>query len=236
MGIDGDGRPDGSAAAQEPDAPAMLPAGRVALVSQYFPPEVYPQTLWVAEAIRGAGFDVHISTSVPNYPTGEVLPGYSAFRGGHESLHGFRVTRAPVYPSHDHRAMGRIANYVSFAAGSAWAGRHVLATADVTLVWATPATVGLPALVAALRKGTPYVLWVQDLWPDSVFATQYLTNPVVRRAAEAGLNPLLRALYTKAAHVLAITPGMRRTLIERGVPESKTSVVYNWVDEDRDEA
>jgi glycosyltransferase involved in cell wall biosynthesis len=185
----------------------------------------------VSEALRAAGFDVHISTSVPNYPTGVVPPGYRASRGCRERIDGFSVTRAPVYPSHDHRALGRIANYMTFAVGSSWVGRHVLATADVSLVWATPATVGMPALVATLRHGTPYVLWVQDLWPDSVFATQFLTHPVVRRAAEAGLNPYLRALYSKAAHVVAITPGMRTTLIERGVPESKASVVYNWVDE-----
>lgn len=204
---------------------------RLALVTQYFPPEVYPQPLWLAQAMREQGFDVHVCTSIPNYPTGVVLDGYSARRTAREDVDGFRVTRSPVFPSHDSSAVGRIANYLSFAAGASWTGRRILASADASLVWATPATVGGPALVAKLRHGTPYVLYVQDLWPDSVFATQFLTQPTVRRAAEAGLDPYLRLLYRHAAKVVAITPGMRETLVERGIPEEKVGVVYNWVDE-----
>lgn len=203
----------------------------MALVTQYFPPEVYPQTLWLAQAMRGNGFDVHVCTSVPNYPTGEVMAGYSAHHGCNESVDGFRVTRSPVYPSHDGSAVGRIANYLSFAAATTWSSRAVLRTADLALVWATPATVGAPALAARLRYGRPYVLYVQDLWPDSVFATQFLTGGAVHSVAERGLTGYLRALYAHASHIVAISPGMARTLMEREVPEARVSVVYNWVDE-----
>ena len=77
--------------------------------------------------------------------------------------------------------------------------------------------------------GSPYVLYVQDLWPDSVFATQFLTQSTVRRVLR-GLDPYLQQLYRSAAHVVAITPGMRETLVERGLRITR-SVVYNWVDE-----
>lgn len=204
---------------------------RVAFITQYFPPEVYPQTRWLAEALRGQGFSMRVVTSIPNYPTGEVLAGYSAWKPYFEVQDGFHVTRAPVFPSHDDRALGRIANYTSFAASSAWFGRRVLDTADVVLVWGTPATVGMPALVGRVVYGTPYVLFVQDLWPDSVFATQYLIGAKTRRLAEAGLRPFMSALYSHAGNVAGITPGMRETLIERGVPKSRASCVYNWVDE-----
>lgn len=210
---------------------AVIGPKRLALLTQYFPPEVYPQTLWLAEAMRDQGFDTHVLTGTPNYPTGKVLPGYSARTTKHETIQGFRVTRGPVYPSHDDDAIGRVANYLSFGAGAFWAGRAILRTADVTLVWATPATVGIPALWANLIWETPYVLFVQDLWPDTVFATGYLTDPRIERVARSGLAPYLRALYSRAAHVVAITPGMQRALVDRGVPAEKTSVVFNWVDE-----
>ncbi len=202
------------------------------LLTQYFPPEVYPQTLWLAQALRGEGFDTHVLTTAPNYPTGKVLPGYSACKTRREVVEGFRVTRGPVFPSHDENALGRVCNYLSFGAGAGWAGSGLLRTADAVLVWATPATVGVPALWGRLASGTPYVLFVQDLWPDSVFATGFLSNPRTERAARWGLAPYLRALYVNAAHVIAITPGMQKALVDRGVAEEKTSVVFNWVDED----
>lgn len=213
-------------------SPTLMPPSRLVLLTQYFPPEVYPQTLWLAQAVRGHGFDTHILTAAPNYPSGTVLPGYSARRSKREIVDGFRVTRGPVFPSHDENALGRVANYVSFGAGAGWAGRRVLRSADAVLVWATPATVGVPALWARLTSGTPYVLFVQDLWPDSVFATGFLRDPRLERVARLGLTPYLSALYRNSAHVIAITPGMRQALIDRGVPEEKTSVVFNWVDED----
>lgn len=189
------------------ESSAIIDPKRLALLTQYFPPEVYPQTLWLAEAMRDQGFDAHILTGAPNYPTGQVLPGYTARATRHETIQGFRVTRGPVFPSHDEHALGRVANYLSFGAGAAWAGRAVMRTADVTLVWATPATVGIPALWANLIWQTPYVLFVQDLWPDSVFATGYLTDPRIERVARSALAHYLTALYSQAAHIVAITPG-----------------------------
>jgi glycosyltransferase involved in cell wall biosynthesis len=38
-------------------------------------------------------------------------------------------------------------------------------------------------------------------------------------------------LYSRAAHVVAITDGMRTALVDRGMPADHVSVVHNWVDE-----
>lgn len=204
---------------------------RVHLLTQYFPPEVYPQTLWLAEALRELGFRVAVTTSIPNYPSGTVVDGYSAATPVQETIDGFDVLRAPVYPSHDHRALGRIANYASFAMSSTWFGRSAARTADVTLVWATSATAALAALVSRWTVGTPYVLYVQDLWPDSVFATQFLSSPAARKATNAALVPYLKVLYRSASGVVAISPGMRDALVSRGVPADRVAVAHNWVDE-----
>ena len=202
------------------------------LLTQYFPPEPYPQTLWLAETLRSEGFAVRVSTSVPNYPSGRVLPGYRSHQREKEVISGFPVTRVPVYPSHDRQALGRVLNYGSFGLSTFARNGRALSTADVVVVWATPATAALPALAAKRLSGTPYILYVQDLWPDSIFASGFLEKPAVRRSAEVCLHPLLTALYGNASHVAAITPGMERELIARGVPSDKCSHIFNWVDED----
>lgn len=204
---------------------------RVALVSQWFPPEPTTIPLGITRSLRQQGFAVDVLTGVPNYPTGTVHQGYSAPRRTVESRDGLRVVRSPLYPSHDQSTIGRTANYLSWAASSALLGAPVLRTADVALVYASPATAATAAMVARLRWRTPYVLMVMDLWPDSVFATGFLTEGLTRRLTEAILGRFTDWTYRWADHVTVPSPGLRETVIARGVPAEKVSVVYNWADE-----
>ncbi|MDG4809021.1 glycosyltransferase family 4 protein [Micromonospora sp. WMMD1120] len=204
---------------------------RVALVSQWFPPEPAPFAEGIGDSLRRRGFDVDVLTGVPNYPKGVVYDGYSARRRTVEVRNGSRIVRTPLHPSHDRSALGRAANYLSWAASSTLLGGSVLRSADVALVYSSPVTATTAAMTARRRWGTPYVTMVLDLWPDSVFATGFLTDGVTRRLAEASLGWFTHRSYRWADHVTVPAPGLRDTLIARGVPAEKVSVVYNWADE-----
>jgi glycosyltransferase involved in cell wall biosynthesis len=213
---------------------AAEPAGallKVAYVTQWFAPEPGNVPLWIALAMRRQGLDVGVVTAVPNYPAGKTYPGYPAWRRTREMVEGFAVVRSPVYPSHGRSAAGRIVNLVSYAVSSSHFGRTTLKSADVALVYSSPATAAVAAMRARRRWGLPYVLLVLDLWPDSVFASGFLARGWARRAAERALRSFTQRAYDRAAHVAVTAPGMRELLIERGVPAAKISVIYNWVDE-----
>ncbi|MCZ7419881.1 MULTISPECIES: glycosyltransferase family 4 protein [unclassified Micromonospora] len=204
---------------------------RVTLVSQFFPPEPVPIPLGLTRCLRRQGFKVDVLTGMPNYPTGVVHPGYAHRRSVVDEVDGLRVLRTPLHPSHDRSAVGRAANYLSWATSSTLLGSSLLRTADVALVYSSPATAATAALAARLRWGIPYVLMVMDLWPDSVFATGFVTRGLARRVAEPTLSRFTELTYRRAAHVTVPSPGLRDTLVARGVPAEKVSVVYNWADE-----
>ncbi|MDG4798698.1 glycosyltransferase family 4 protein [Micromonospora sp. WMMD1082] len=215
-----------------PGAPAVNPAAtRVALVSQFFPPEPVPIPLGLTRCLRRQGYVVDVLTGVPNYPTGIVHPGYPHRRRTVDGVDGVRVLRTPLHPSHDRSAVGRAANYLSWAASSTLLGSPLMRTADVALVYSSPATAASAALAARLRWGVPYVLMVMDLWPDSVFATGFLTRGIAHRAAEATLRRFTDLTYRWADHVTVPSPGLRDIVVARGVPAEKVSVIYNWADE-----
>jgi glycosyltransferase involved in cell wall biosynthesis len=75
------------------------------------------------------------------------------------------------------------------------------------------------------------VLLVEDLWPDSVLATDLLEGGMSRRLAEISLRSFTLRSYRRARYVAVTSPGMRAALVERGVNPQKVSVIYNWVDE-----
>lgn len=181
------------------------------------------------------GFDVAVLTGTPNFPAGKVVEGYSATRFQSDEYEGMPVLHSPLYPSHDSSALRRMANYVSWSVSAACAvlGWAPARKADVALVYSSPATAALSAMVGRLVWRTPFVLLVQDLWPDSVTATGYFQRGIGKRVAVPILEKFVLLTYRMADHVVAITPGMRRVLIERGVPEDQVSVIYNWV---RDES
>lgn len=185
----------------------------------------------MAKQLAKRGLRPVILTANPNYPTGRVYPGYSAWGRTREQYQGFTIQRCPVYPSRDSSALRRTATYVSFACSSTIVGRRILAAADVNFVYSSPAPAAAAAITARRMHQTPYVMWVQDLWPDTIFATGFLRNSVARRTAQTAVGAFTQAAYRNASHVAVITPGMKQLLIERGVPAERITVVYNWVDE-----
>lgn len=205
--------------------------GRVCLVVQGFPPEPLPIPRAIALALVDRGWDVTVLTGIPNYPTGIVLDGYKATEFRRDLVDKLKVRRTALYPSHGRNPVKRFLNYGTWSVSAAVGGWREMRKADVVLVYSSPATAAFPAMVARLLTGRRYVLLIEDLWPDSIFASGFLTSGFAYRAAKAGLDWFCGLSYRLAEHVAVISPGMRDILAERGVPREKTSLVYNWVDE-----
>jgi glycosyltransferase involved in cell wall biosynthesis len=133
----------------------------------------------------------------------------------------------PLYPSHDRSALGRAANYLSFAASASVAATFWVEKPDVAYVYHPPATVGIPAAFLSLLRRVPVVLDIQDLWPDTLRASGMLNNTL----ALGLIGALCSGLYSVVTRIAVLSPGFKRRLIERGVSSGRVSVVYNWCDE-----
>ncbi|MGA8048356.1 MAG: glycosyltransferase family 4 protein [Dermatophilaceae bacterium] len=202
---------------------------RIAFITQWFPPEVgslIPESIAVGLAERG--HDVHVLTAFPNYPTGEIYPGWRQqpyLRETH-SL-GVTVHRTPVYATHDRNAVRRAANYLSHAA-TATLGTLRVPRPDVWLVYSSPATSALPAQLAPPAKRAPVCLLIQDLWPDSVTGSGMVPGRV-GHLIEHVLSAYTRFSYRHAARIGVTSPGIREILQARGVPQHKIAWTPNWL-------
>lgn len=202
---------------------------KVLIVSQYYPPEAVPLPADLAAGLSDRGHQVKVLTGFPNYPTGAVYPGYrqrwrSVERAGAVELH-----RVPLFADHSQSALKRMLNYFSFALSSATA-RRLSRGADVIYVYATQMTAGFGPWIWRLTGGRPYVLHVQDLWPDSITGSSMMAGGRKERLISGALGPWLRSAYRRAGAVIGIAPTMVATLKARGVPEQRTHLVYNWAD------
>lgn len=203
----------------------------ILLLTQLFQPEpAHLKGLSFAKELARRGHHVEVLTGFPNYPSGRLYDGYRMRPWAREYLDGIRVTRVAVYPSHDNRALHRFANYVSLAAAATVLGPALLDLRrfDVVHVYEGPITLVLPALAFQLIARVPYVLDVQDLWPESAESSGMLRSGW---AVEL-VDRWCRLSYRRAARIIVPTEGFKRALVDRGVPEEKTSVIFNWCDED----
>ena len=200
---------------------------RILLLSQFFDPEPSFKGLPFARMLRERGHDVHVLTGFPNYPGGKLYPGYRVRSVQRETLDGFPIRRVALYPSHDRSSIRRVANYTSFAASAALLGPLGLPRPDVVYAYCPPATIGIPARAVSLWTGAPYVLDVQDLWPDTVATTGMMRSPALLRV----LGAFCTSVYRRAAHVAVLSEGFRRTFVERGHAPERVSVIRNWADE-----
>lgn len=201
---------------------------RVLLLTQWFEPEPTFKGMDFARELIRQGFDVEVVTGFPNYPGGKIYPGYSLKWLQRELIDGVQVTRVPLYPSHDQGAVGRVLNYVSFAASSLFYGLFAAKRPDVIYAYHPPLTVGITAVLIRLFRRVPVVYDIQDMWPDTLRATGMFSN-------EKALNVVSRVcdwVYRRADQLVVLSPGFKRLLIERGVPADKIEVIYNWCAED----
>lgn len=206
---------------------------RIAFVSQWYDPEGGSAAIpgAMVRALRDRGHDVEVVTGFPNYPTGRLYDGYRIRPYQREVVRGVPVHRLPLYPSHDSSALRRLLNFLTFMLSAATVGSALARRSQVALIYSTPATVGLVGVVLRRLLRRPFVLYIQDVWPDTVAATGMLPSRLAR-PVEWALHRFCNEVYRAAEHIAVISPGMKSLLVERGVPASKVGVVYNWVDED----
>jgi colanic acid biosynthesis glycosyl transferase WcaI len=204
---------------------------RIIFLTITFHPEPAIHGLPLAKSLAARGHEVKVLTTFPQYPIGRIYAGYRMRPWQWETIDGIRVLRVPVYPSHDNSAMRRMATYLSFAASAATVGAALIGPADVVYMYEPPPTNGVAALTLKVFRGMPVVHGIADMWPETVVESGLIHGSRAKSLAASVLGAWCRFLYRRAELITVLSPGFKRILIERGVPESKIRVIYNWADE-----
>lgn len=180
---------------------------KILIVTQYFWPENF-RINDLCEALQERGHEVTIYTGIPNYPLGKFFKGYGIFGPYKEKFQGMDVIRVPMLPRGPKKGLFLALNYLSyFLSASLLAPFLLRGNFDRIFVYEpSPITVAIPGIVIKYIKKIPMVLWVTDLWPESLEATGAVKNPKVLSL----VGKMVKWIYRHTDKILITSKGFKK--------------------------
>lgn len=151
---------------------------RLLIVSQYFWPEHF-RVNELATGLAARGHQVTVLTGLPNYPDGQIFDSYRADPGPFDRLGDVEIIRLPLLPR-GRTAARLLLNYLSFVIFGLVLGPWKLRgrSFDAIFMFETsPITSAIPALLLRRLKRAPLLMWVLDLWPETLAAVGVIKSP-----------------------------------------------------------
>ena len=201
---------------------------KILFLSHYFPPEVGALASRTYDHCREwvrQGHQVTVLTATPNYPRGEIYPGYRSRLWQREEKSGIQIVRVWTYVTPNERFLKRTISYVSYMI-SAILATPLLPKQDVVITTSPHLFSGLAGFVVSGLKRAPWVLEIRDLWPKSILAVGAIRNRTIIRALEW----LERFAYRHADRIVPVTDAFQDYIEGLEIPADRIRVIKNGVD------
>ena len=143
---------------------------KILIITECFYPEEF-KINDVALAWKKKGYDVSVLTLVPSYPLGEVFSGYKNKIFQREKYQGINIYRLFTCPGYRECKIKKLLKYLSFMVFGAIAAISIGRRYDYIFGFNLGAlTEMFPAVLIRKLYKKPTMLWIHDVWPDSVYA------------------------------------------------------------------
>lgn len=200
----------------------------ILIVTQYFWPEDF-RINDLALGLHEKGHKITVLTGIPNYPSGKFFSGYSFLKPFQQEYKGIRVLRVPLVPRGNGKGWRLGLNYISFAFNAiVLIPFYLFKKYDLIFVCQySPVTVGIPAIVLKKLRGTPIMFWIQDLWPESLSATEAVKSLWILDM----VRKMVRFIYRNCDVILLQSKGFFDYLKDEGVNYCKLKYFPNWAED-----
>ena len=160
---------------------------KILIVTECFYPEEF-KINDVALSWKDEGYDVDVLTLAPTYPLGKVFLGYKNSLFRKDEYQGINIFRVHAVTGYRDSTVKKIFKYINFMIFGSIVAIFIGRRYDYIFGFNLGSlTDMLPAVVIRKLYKRPTMFWVQDVWPDSIYAygfkkTKILSKPLLEIA------------------------------------------------------
>ena len=140
---------------------------------------------------------------------------------GHQIIHRFSLIKE------GRGSLSRFLRYLCMSIKHFWLGLRAK-NVDLLLLGSTPPIQGAMGGMLKMIKNIPFVYNLQDIFPDSLVGTGLTKKgSLIWKIGRVIEN----FTYRNADKIIVISQDFKKNIMDKGVPEDKIVVIYNWVDQ-----
>ena len=198
----------------------------ILIVTQYFYPEEF-RINEVVKSLKNNGNKITIISGLPNYPQGKIYKGYKSLIPKIYEYNSCTVYRVPILS----RGKSKIKlsfNYFSFVLSASFFGFWFIKNKNFDFVYCyapSPLLQAIPGIIFSKSKKIPFILNVQDIWPESISATGNIKNKYILNL----INILVSKIYKNSSYIFVPSKSFKKS-IEQYKSSEKIYYIPNSVD------
>ena len=189
-------------------------------------PHFWPENFLINEIAKKFSknkIDTTILTGLPNYPSGEIYKSYRKVKKvKNYKYENIKIIRFPIIPRKKGSSFDLTRNYLSFLINGFKAIQNLKFHNYHIFVYAiSPITTALLGIYLKKKFKIKLTLWIQDLWPDSISATNHINNSFILYC----ISKLVKYIYVNADNLIATSKFFVKNI--RQYTNKKVHIVEN---------
>jgi glycosyltransferase involved in cell wall biosynthesis len=182
-------------------------------------PHYYPEQFKITEIAEKLALehDVTVWTNIPNYPFGKYFVNYGVFKRRLEVINKVQVVRLFEF-SRGSLILSLLLNYISNFVSSVFRSIFNRKKFDIVLSYQlSPITAIISGVIVSKRQKIPHMIYVQDLWPDSLKVIGIRQNTIVYRA----MNKFSDLIYSSATQLIVSSEMFVQYFTDKKINDAK---------------
>lgn len=199
---------------------------RILIVTEYFYPEDF-KINEVAQSWTQKGYEVDVLTHNPTYPSGKIFDNYKNNWFSKASYEGMTVYRVKAVVGYKTSLLKKLLKYFTFMILGSILSTIIGKKYDYVFGFAGGALTGMvPAVILRLFYKKPVTLWIQDIWPDTVYAFGFRRTKIL----EFFLELFVKFVYRYSSNFAISSRGFEKKILTYTDNSKEIFYAPNWTD------
>ena len=205
----------------------MIKNKKILIVTECFYPEEF-KINDVALSWKDKGYNVDVLTLSPTYPLGKIFPGYSNKLYSKEKWRGVNIYRVHATTGYKNNSIKKMLKYVNFMILGSFVSLFVGRKYNYIFGFNTGALTSMfPVVLIRKLYRIPVTLWVQDIWPDSVYAYGFKKTKMLSYC----LDGFVKFIHHNVDNIAVSGKGFESRLKPYAKDEMIFNYAPNWADD-----